>query len=396
MTDHDETRLSEGLREHVDRLSAGHVSLRSVQQRAGRIRRRRRIAVAVAGAAVAAVAVPTAMFALPGPAGDDAPAPAASGTASPTAAPGPVDVTLPGDPAGGAAPGLAWSQGSTLHLPDGTERQAEHSYDAFVVLGARAYGSWSDDGGNRFVDVSDEEGLVETRPTTDAPVVSRDGTMVTWGEPDGAVTVAGESGTTDLGRQPEPVMPVAVAGDARCEPDEATSCTVHLNAFGEASPSVVSSSGRSSALDGLVKVNDVDGSLVAGQTSYDEGRACSELRDRTTGKRSWRTCDHALGRLSPDASHLLAIPSDVDGLGTSTLHVLAAGTGEPVATWSVDQGFISSQVWEDGEHVLVVRHTYPTASWDVLRLGLDGSVERVVDPVEGTDDARPFTVAGNR
>ena len=46
--------------------------------------------------------------------------------------------------------------------------------------------------------------------------------------------------------------------------------------------------------------------------------------------------------------------------------------------------------WEDSDHVLAV--LYERGRWAVARLGVDGSAELAVAPVEGADLDRPFVL----
>ena len=388
--------LARSISDRVDRLPVGAVTLHDVRERARRIRRNRRIAAGVAAAAEVAVVVPTAMLALPR-VDRDGPSPAppvASSTPSPTVTDGSVETLLPAEPERGDDPAIGWMEGSTLHEPGGTDRELGRFYGQFVQVGDRLFGAYTDEG--TVLEVVDGTEVVDSLSVTDAPVVSQDGTMAAWAEPDGSVTVASEDGsTTDLGVLPGTVMPVAVTGDPRCDLVESESCVVHLN-HGEDGASLVASSGQVGPLDGVLSLNDLAGYLRAAQTSYDEGRACSAVVDTTTGARLWRTCKHALLRFAPAGGHLLAVPSDTDGLGPTSVSVLSSRTGAVVATYMVEEGFIQAHAWEDDEHVLLVRHSYATGTWDVVRVDLEGNVERVAEPVAAGDDARPFSLAGNR
>ena len=53
---------------------------------------------------------------------------------------------------------------------------------------------------------------------------------------------------------------------------------------------------------------------------------------------------------------------------------------------------VLAQAWEDDEHVLVVAHQ-GVNRWAIVRLGLDGSMEYAVEPVEGDEVESPFRLA---
>ena len=48
-------------------------------------------------------------------------------------------------------------------------------------------------------------------------------------------------------------------------------------------------------------------------------------------------------------------------------------------------------VWEDDDHVLAV--SYGSTGWNVLRLGVDGSIEKVLGPsTEGDEFSSPYVL----
>ncbi len=375
------TRLSGSLHDHVDRAVTGHVGVHDVQQRVGRIRRRRRIVAGVAAAAVAAVVVPTALF-VSSPRGDDTPAPAAAGSPSPSAT-GPVDVTLPTDPPLGEEP--------RIEVRDG-------SYQHFVRIGSLFLGVRADEDGNRELDIVDGKGRSSvTWAGVDQVVVSPSGTTAAWTEPDGSVWTAWDGGRLELDQKSGGAGAVAVVGDGSCLPADGDGCTVYLDAAGESAPRFVSSDGRTGDVTpDAIKVNDVSADLlVATQTSYEQGRACSEVYDARLGRSLWDTCDYAFLRFSPDGQRLMATTSDSDGIGPTSITVLEATTGDPVATYRVEDGFVGAQAWEDDDHLLLVRYSYESKGWDVVRVDLAGSSRRTSPVIGSPEDERPYTPDGN-
>ncbi len=374
------TRLSGSLHDHVDRAATGHVSVYDVQQRAGRIRRTRRIVAVAAAAAVAAVVVPTALL-VSAPGGDETPAPVASNSASPMAT-GPADVTLPPDPQPDEKPRI---------------KVRDNSYQHFVQFGSLFLGVRADDDGNRVLDIVDGQGRSSvTWPGVDQVVVSQSGTTAAWTEPDGSVWTAWDGGRLELDQQSGGARAVAVVGDGSCRPADGDGCTVYLDAVGEGAPRFVSSDGRTGEVTpDAISLGDVHGSLAATQTSYTQGRACSEVYDLAAGKALWKTCDYALLRFSPDGRHLMATTSDSDGQGPTSITVLQATTGDPVATYRVEDGFLGAETWEDDDHLLFVRYSYGPGSWDVVRADLGGAVGRAAGPVAAPEDGRPYSLAGN-
>lgn len=378
------TRISGTIHDHVDRASTGHVSVYDVQQRVGRIRRTRRIRATVAVAAAAAVVVPTALF-VSSPGGDDAPGPVASSSPSP-AATVPVDVTLPTDPQPGDQP--------RVEVVDG------RNYQSFFRIGGVVFLGVGTKDGAPVLDIIDAPGkTTETLTGVDRFVVSQSGTTAAWAEPDGSVWTIWEGGRLELDPQPAGVSVAAVSGDGSCEPSEGDGCTVYLNPAGEGTPSFVTPDGRTGTVTpDAIKVNDVAGDLAATQTSYTEGRACSQVYDLAADQGLWETCDYAFVRFSPDGQYLTATASDSDGIGPASITVLSATTGERVATYRVDNGFLGDQVWEDDGHLLLVRYSFDAGAWDVVRADLSGTVQHAAPYEKRSEDAddRAYTLAGNR
>ena len=70
---------------------------------------------------------------------------------------------------------------------------------------------------------------------------------------------------------------------------------------------------------------------------------------------SWETCDHTLGRFSPDGDYVVALASQFDGPGSPTVSVLDADTGDSLIDFRpANGGFVGvDQVeWEDDDTLL--------------------------------------------
>ncbi len=112
------------------------------------------------------------------------------------------------------------------------------------------------------------------------------------------------------------------------------------------------------------------------------------------GATAWRTCDHSVLGVSPDGRHVLGFTDYLTAGGSPTLAVLDAATGERVVDFEVAGArtgvvAINPEVaWEDDGTVVATLVTGERQY--VVRLGLDGTVERVGG--EGVDVA-PGAVA---
>lgn len=124
-------------------------------------------------------------------------------------------------------------------------------------------------------------------------------------------------------------------------------------------------------------------------TSISDDGSCSKVFEVDSEATIWKTCDFSLDVLSPEGSRIIGLPAYQDGLGPTTIAMLDAASGEPVAQWSGgDRATVMGQVWEDEDHLLVI--VFQGNQWGIVRLGSDGSMEHAVEPVSGDDTAAPF------
>lgn len=135
--------------------------------------------------------------------------------------------------------------------------------------------------------------------------------------------------------------------------------------------------------------------MIAGRTIVDDGRSCAATFDGRTRAEEplWTDCERDLGDFNPGGSLVLAIPDGDQGSDGPRpgVSILDATTGASLVDFEVTGARqrvvgIADAVWEDEQTLLA---TYADADQlYVVRLGLDGTVERVAGPV--TDD--DFTV----
>ena len=127
--------------------------------------------------------------------------------------------------------------------------------------------------------------------------------------------------------------------------------------------------------------------LVAVQTkSNKDASGCFGVLDAAASIATtvWESCDYSLGAFSPDGRHVLASSSYLSGDGPTSLAILDARTGAPVATFEPSgrtMVTLRGVVWESPETVVAVATQATTTS--VVRFGLDGTLEETVDAVEG-------------
>ncbi|WP_340538304.1 hypothetical protein [Nocardioides sp. GXZ039] len=97
---------------------------------------------------------------------------------------------------------------------------------------------------------------------------------------------------------------------------------------------------------------------------------------------AWRTCDHRLESFSPDGRHVLGTKrNSVDRARSVAIYDTA---GVMTASWNWGRALVTDVQWEDDGHLLAVQ--YLDGAWSMVRLGLDGSSELVVGPLNGVVD----------
>jgi hypothetical protein len=124
--------------------------------------------------------------------------------------------------------------------------------------------------------------------------------------------------------------------------------------------------------------------LVAGQTKFRGDSTCSEVRntDPALSRLVFETCDYNLGgAFSPDGRWVIGYASYSD-LGSPTLAILDAATGDPVVEFASsrdadESAVVHAAAWEDDDTVVAV--VEQAGEQAVLRLAADGTATRVSD-----------------
>jgi hypothetical protein len=369
------------LERRADDVQPRHLRFEDVRAAAYRIRRRRR-----ATAAGAAAAVVAAVLLVPGLMGgsprSDAPEPAPP---APTITPG-QRVSFDLDAPLGEAPRVRYQRaaddvvidGEGEHdLPHGTTQVVAYE-DGYLVL---ADGASPLEVEQRLYRLDADYRQTEDLGPALAPIVaSPDGTRIAWTEvsADASADLVVDDGT-DVQRVSLPGlqlgMPIGFTADGLVyqllPPDSDSS-------FWE-----VTADGRSTRVPELEDVWDASPvtDLVVGNTRYDNtaDRPCAgAVRG---GALVWgESCWYTLEDLSPDGSLVFGYP-DVATPNHARLTVLDAETGEPLVRFDGGKrADVVEAAWEDDGHVLAV--VQQGGRQAILRLGLDGTVERTTDFVE--------------
>jgi hypothetical protein len=400
--DNEEQALADALRAQATEAGLQPASFEAVRGRADTIRRRRAIGNGVALAVAAAIIAPIGWMAI-GPSDPVAPPVAENPSQVPTPTEDPDGVEEPGTEhvftsqvPQGAAPGVAYIQGSTLHRPDGSTLELlEGTYFDLATMGDLTFAVRAGDEGVNQLYVFDGAGNPsEPYQGVNSVVKLADGSAVGWIDGDGEVWTYGATGPFSLGRAKPDSTAVAMVGRGPCDGSkEGSACGLFYNQPGEDGPMNISDAGPI-PVKGLIKLADAtETSLLAGQTSYADTSSCHEVLNENR-QLVFKTCERVPFQFSPNEKYLSANPTSyLDGFARPGLTIMDL-EGKDVAWWTSDaapDGQADSlyyDVWEDEEHVLAVS-TGPTG-WHVLRLGVDGSIEKVLGPVV-TDD--PYTMA---
>lgn len=392
-----EDEVRDALHRAADPLQRTPFTVTDVHTRARRIQRRRRAAAGAAIAAVLAIAVPVGVS-MVGPTtrsdvppATEPPAPQVTGTVriDPRSAPVSEELAVP----------LIDVDRQRL-VVDGETVDLPRPYDQLTPYAD----GWI---GITFVDPTNEgavgvqvlgpdfEVRDETAPTSHL-AVSADGSRIAWAEYDGDRWVvvdrdrdgAREERRTPLAPGPEDarVRPVGFL------PGDAVLIGTTDPTGGRESALVVAPDGTITPLPGSLRVgsaSEVSG-LVSVQTRFTGDGSCWQVRDAGAGGAEvWRTCDYSLLGFSPDGRHLLGFTDYLTAEGSTTLAVLEATTGERVVDFELVGsrtgvvGINAEVAWEDDDTVVAALST--GGQQYVVRLGLDGTVERVGG--EGVDVA---------
>lgn len=399
-------RLRDDLRDTVEHITDGPVTMDAVRARAGRIRRRRAAAVGIAAAAAAvAVAIPFTLGQVGLLSGDSTQDP-------PEQFADPLDepVLLTSDLDEGEPPELPYINDETLTTPDGEEIHLFATYDSFAPVGDEYLAVRQGDPGT-FLDVLDASGnVVDSSEINDVAVSSADGTIAAWGTPDGELVVRHGGRTRTVGTLPRPVQPVEVVGAESCEAQD--DCRIYYNELGRQNPpGVMAADGSSSDVGfGLRTASTVSPEgMVAGLTTdpdADPGtETCSAIVDVEAGEETFRSCSLAFfaprSGFSPSGTSVVSEEVDADGANPEAVSVLDPADGAVIAevrvpAWAQQSvGRIVDTVWEDDEHLLV-KTEVPTDEggyrYIVFRVGLDGSAERLLVSGPGGGGTQPWVL----
>lgn len=381
-TGHDELErmLGQDLHQQVDGLSAVPFGFDEVKGRARRIRRNRRIATGVGVAAALAVIVPVGLTFGGTPEGKEIrPAPSPSIPAEPSR----TTLTTAGLPRGDA-PQIEYFTPEGVVIPgEGTEPLPA----SFQALTPGTGDGWIALGPNReeVVYLTEDflpDGGTEATGLGFATTPERD--YVAWVVPTpGSQTIYLRSAS-----QPEDVTTWELPESPRAgvvgilSPDSVVYET--LTPQGRTKVGLANADGTTIYLPYLnaLATDPVNG-LISVQTSSQDNTGCFAVIEAATLATAWESCDYKLGSFSPDGAYVMAIAADSDGAGPTMLSVLDARTGDMVAEFASagrDVVTLIRPAWESSSAVVATAMEGKVTT--MVRMGVDGTLEEVADPVK--------------
>lgn len=380
-TNHDELErlLGEELQDRAGDIGGARLHFGDVRGRATSIRRRRRVVAGAGVAAVLAIAVPLAITA-GGSINTSKQEPPPAGPPELTQTMLTLDGLERGDP-----PRIEYFTADGVVLPGSALQPLDQSYQALVPNGDTwlALGPSKDD----LLWLDQDFHQVDEQPTNQVLVSTADQSQVAWTRPggDGQTLVlmrnGGEMSELDFPANPI-VDPVDFVGDDAVL-YQTTDARGRHQTIG-----IASTDGDTDEFEGrFVKAiaGNPETGLVAVQTKTNaDASGCFGVVDPavSTSATVWETCDNSLGAFSPDGRYVLASSPYGDGLGLSSLEVLDARTGAPVASFQ-QEGAIAlvGVAWETDETIIAIANEGLTNT--ILRFGVGGTLEETVDRVDG-------------
>lgn len=224
--------------------------------------------------------------------------------------------------------------------------------------------------------------------------VTDDGSIAAWLAPDGSVhgVEAGGQRTFELPQVDGASEMGAISGRTTCfeAESEIGGCTAFVDVDDPRQAWLTSSHGIVDVAGSMLSVVDAGDALLGLISVTDEG-SCGGLFKKPT-KPAWQTCDHTLTSFSPDGSGVLGTDAYLDGFGQRSVAFLDAKDGTLLHEFtSKGRGpTVLQTAWEDEDHALAV--VFERGRWSIVRLGVDGSAEIALGPLEGSDLDRPFVL----
>lgn len=376
-----ERMLGQQLHRQVDSMNDHPLGFGDVKGRAGRIQRNRRLAAGAAVAAAVAIITPVAMLASQGPVAD--------GDKVDPAIPAPremVSTTLTLDGLSrGDAPGVEYFTPDGVVLPGEGLQELDPSYQAMVRDGT----GWLALGPARDEVLQLDEDFAPDGETWGSTHLgaSPDHSWVTWSDGNAERSILFARSTAD----PEDGMTWEFPAASTFDPAgflAPNRVAYQIQTLDKGRENIIAEpDGSITRIGDFVSLTDANPAtgLLSVDTRAKDNTVCSGVVDPdvSTTEPVWETCDHRLGAFSPDGRYVMASSPYGDGFGLTEIAVLDTETGDPVASFTQarnTQIALVHPVWESADTIIAVGSEGETQT--MVRLGVDGTLEETVDPVE--------------
>jgi hypothetical protein len=390
-----ESEMGDVFERRVRDLHEAPLDLAAVKGTARRVRRRRRAAVAGGVLAAAAVVVPVGVLATGaadqrgGPVGPAAPSVTATDNDSsgPTVPPVAEPLGFSYVQVGGGTTVLHLADGGTVELPG-------PDYLGAVPLGEQVAAVRRDDEGATAVDLVEDGRVVTTYDVRGGMAVTPDRQTVAFVTTDDELLfLSGQHGESSFGQVDPDADLAAVIGTGDCSQEDG--CHPFLEYGDGREPFEINYEGPDTVpVPGALRIFDAaDGFLVTAQTESSDTGSCSVLYDRQQQRPLVETCEARLLDISPTGAYVVGTDPYGDGAGPSYVTIIEVATGDEVARYQTDRGTVWLELaWSDDTHVVVPVHE--DGQWRIVSLGVDGSSEELVGPVDGPDFDSPLRISG--
>lgn len=322
----------------------------------------------------------------------------------------------------GPAPQLAWFNDSTVHvgaksvtIADGELLQVAVLKDRLVTReflpdgptpDATAPAGPSPDATEENPNVVRVRGLdgelIAEYPAVNSRIVTNaNRNIVAWVDKDGTPKALqdGQEEPVDIAKAARGASPdaVAVLGDDCAHGPEivpGAGCTVFYTVMHSTKPAALLASNHGfvdTASDKITDLQDVSTrQAMVGLVRSPGGKLCSRYEGE---EGTYTTCTVMPRTFSPDDAHLTGFPAEVtEGPAMDRVSILSAKTGKPVLTARAPNGrwMFWDAAWEDNSHLLLVVNR--DNRFAMVRLGLDGTMERALAPVRSKQANFGFAV----
>jgi hypothetical protein len=378
-----------------------HDDLASATLLRARTHRRNRFVAAGSALGAAAVVLGFVVVAQPFDAGST---PQPTDVASPAPTPdadgnGTVSLTL--DAPRGADPQVTWIQGTTLHLTSGETVQMPKAYDNVVAYRG---GYLASDASEGTIDEI-QNGQVESTFPGSGLLASPDGTFVAWfasfdgpGQGDGQLDIRFANGPVRGYSESTIDIAQGLSATPISFRDQGVLYQTDNQSNGERAV-WMSEGDHGTRIEGATALGGYspNGDVAVVQTKVTDTGSCWSTYafpgGEFAGSLTEQTCNFSLGEFSADGKYLIGWPAYADGWGPGEVAILDAGTFKPVMKFDSGEDYgVMDAVW-DGDSDSLIATTYLDGTWQLLRLGTDGSIQTVSDAVVADDVSNPFRVS---